>query len=116
MDSFTLFSGLHLLTVGVCLLLIATVTGIGLQWRGTTQRDACCAEALAAATALYWLCLHHVAELGGWDLTGGLPLHICDINGIVAALALLTGNRWLRASSAISGPSRSPRRRSSSRT
>jgi hypothetical integral membrane protein (TIGR02206 family) len=36
---------------------------------------------------------------GNWngiDLRTGLPLQICDINGLIAPLALLTGWRWAR--------------------
>jgi hypothetical integral membrane protein (TIGR02206 family) len=33
----------------------------------------------------------------GLELATGLPLHICDLNGVIAPLALLTLNRWLRS-------------------
>jgi hypothetical integral membrane protein (TIGR02206 family) len=95
-DSFTLFSVLHVLTVSVCLLLIAIVAAVGLRWRAT-QSELRLRQSLAAATLLYWVSYTTWWNWGGWDLKGGLPLHICDINGMVATLALLTGNRWLRA-------------------
>jgi hypothetical integral membrane protein (TIGR02206 family) len=45
----------------------------------------------------YWLAYIIWWNWNGLDLDGGLPLHLCDFNGLAAPLALLTLNRWARA-------------------
>jgi hypothetical integral membrane protein (TIGR02206 family) len=45
----------------------------------------------------YWLSYNIWWNSRGIDAATGLPLQICDINGVIAPLALLTLNRWLRA-------------------
>jgi uncharacterized membrane protein YwaF len=46
---------------------------------------------------LYWLSYNIWWNRNGFDPAIGLPLHICDLSGVIAPLALLTLNRWLRA-------------------
>jgi len=91
-----MFSGLHFVTVAVCLLLVALVTSVGRNLRGT-QSEVRLRHSLAITTVIYWAVYNTWWNWGGWDLKEGLPLHICDLNAIFAALALLTGNRWMRA-------------------
>jgi hypothetical integral membrane protein (TIGR02206 family) len=46
---------------------------------------------------VYWLSYNIWWNRNGFDPAIGLPLHICDLSGAIAPLALLTLNRWLRA-------------------
>ena len=52
---------------------------------------------LAALAMIYWVAYNIWWNRNGLDLRTGLPLQICDINGLVAPLALVTGWRWARA-------------------
>jgi hypothetical integral membrane protein (TIGR02206 family) len=52
---------------------------------------------LAALAVCYWLAYNIWWNWHGLDLRTGLPLQICDLNGLVAPLALITGWRWARA-------------------
>jgi hypothetical integral membrane protein (TIGR02206 family) len=93
-STFVLYSGLHLFTVSICLLLIAALiaAGCGLRGHETAMR-----WALGIFALLYWLSYNIWWNRNGFDPAIGLPLHICDLNGVIAPLALLTLNRWLRA-------------------
>jgi hypothetical integral membrane protein (TIGR02206 family) len=95
-EGFVPFSGLHLLAVAVCALLIA-----GLATAGRALRERAAEAQLRKSFAVFALCywFSYVVwwNWNGLDLDGGLPLHLCDFNGLVAPLALLTLNRWARA-------------------
>jgi hypothetical integral membrane protein (TIGR02206 family) len=95
-DVFVPFSGLHLLAVAVCALLI-----VGLAAVGRALREGAAEQTLRRSWAAFALCYWFAYILwwnwNGLDLDGGLPLHLCDFNGLVAPLALLTLNRWVRA-------------------
>ena len=95
MDVFVPYGGLHALAVAVCALLIAAPT---LLVRAL-PRDAevVFRRMLAALAVCYWLAYNAWWNWHGVDLRTGLPLHICDVNGLIAPLALLTGWRWARA-------------------
>jgi hypothetical integral membrane protein (TIGR02206 family) len=97
-DVFVPYGGLHLAALGACALAVAGIAMAGRALR-RTQRDA--QEALLRRTfgvfgIAYWLTYNTWWNRHGLDLTG-LPLHICDLSGLVAPLALITGWRWLRA-------------------
>ena len=94
-DKFAPYSALHLVSVGVCLAAIAGLVAAGRRSRaahGTIFRHALGVLALA-----YWLSYNIWWNWHGADPATGLPLQICDINGVIAPLALFTLNRWLRA-------------------
>jgi hypothetical integral membrane protein (TIGR02206 family) len=91
---FVPYSGLHLFTVCVCLLLIAMLVAAGRRLRGHETAMRC---ALGIFALLYWLSYNIWWNRNGFDPAIGLPLHICDLSGVIAPLALLTLNRWLRA-------------------
>lgn len=92
---FVPYSGLHALAVAVCALLIAAPTlfagalrkngGQKLRWM------------LALLAVGYWLAYNIWWNWHGIDLRTGLPLQLCDCNGLMAPLALVTGWRWARA-------------------
>jgi hypothetical integral membrane protein (TIGR02206 family) len=95
-EVFVPFSSLHLLAVAVCGLMIAMLATAG---RALRERAAeATLRRLWAVFALgYWFLSILWWNRNGLDLYGGLPLHLCDFNGLVAPLALLTLNRWARA-------------------
>lgn len=95
-DVFVPFGAVHAVTVVVCLLLVMMPTWIGRAARGTPVEPRL-RRAFALAAALYWVAYNTWWNWNGLDVLGGLPLHFCDIVGLLAPLALLTGNRWLRA-------------------
>lgn len=95
-DRFSSYSELHLVTVCVCVLAVATVAGIGRALPDTTKVTF--RRALGIFGTTYWFLSYAIrwyrSELA---FPVGLPLHICELNGLIAPLALLTSNRWLRA-------------------
>jgi len=95
MDVFVPYGGLHALAVAVCALLIAAPTLLA----RALPRDAevVFRRMLVALAVCYWLAYNAWWNWHGLDLRTGLPLHICDVNGLLAPLALLTGWRWARA-------------------
>jgi hypothetical integral membrane protein (TIGR02206 family) len=95
-EVFVPFSGLHLLTVAVCALLIALFTIAGRSLRERSA-EAKLRRSWAVFALAYWFVYVIWWNWNGLDLYGGLPLHLCDFNGLVAPLALLTLNRWARA-------------------
>lgn len=95
-ETFAPFSGLHLLSVVVCACLIASLIAMGRGLRGTPA-EARLRRTWAIFALGYWAAYIVWWNWNGLDVYGGLPLHLCDINGLVAPLALLTLNRWARA-------------------
>jgi hypothetical integral membrane protein (TIGR02206 family) len=94
-DAFVPYSILHLAAVSICALLVAglVVTGRSLA----EQQKAALRRGLGLFAIVYWVTYNIWWNRHGLDPATGLPLHICDLNGLVAPLALLTGKRWLRA-------------------
>jgi hypothetical integral membrane protein (TIGR02206 family) len=94
-DVFVPYSGLHTRALVVCAPLITAPSLLGRALR----RDAETAlrRTLAALAVCYWLAYNIWWNWHGLDLRTGLPLQICDLNGLVAPLALITGWRWARA-------------------
>ena len=95
-EVFDPFSRLHLLAVAVCALLIGLLATAGRALRGYSA-EARLRRPWAVFALCFWLVYILWWNWNGLDLYGGLPLHLCDFNGLVAPLALLTLNRWARA-------------------
>lgn len=92
---FVPYGGMHAAAVCVCAAAIA-----GMAWAGRALRERhemAFRRALAIFALGYWVAYNVWWNRAGIDLADGLPLHICDLNGLIAPLALLTLNRWLRA-------------------
>jgi hypothetical integral membrane protein (TIGR02206 family) len=85
----------HALAVAICALLIAAPTLAGRALGKDGER--LLRRMLCAAAVGYWLAYNIWWNWQGVDPRIGLPLHICDVNGLIAPLALLTGWRWARA-------------------
>ena len=93
---FVPYSGLHALAVAICALLIAAPAWLGRALR--PDGEAALRRTLAALALGYWLAYNIWWNWNGLDWRTGLPLQLCDANGLMAPLALLTGWRWARAS------------------
>jgi hypothetical integral membrane protein (TIGR02206 family) len=98
-DVFVPYSALHVVTVAVCALLIAapTLLGRALRSRAAKHGEAALRRMLAALAVACWLAYNVWWNRHGIDPRTGLPLQLCDINGLIAPLALVTGWRWARA-------------------
>ena len=90
------FSPLHGVTVAVCALAIVAICVAGLRVRGTT-RERTLRRALGVFGLAFWV-VHQVYWLlpANFVWSRSLPLHICDVAGLLAPLAMLTSVRVLR--------------------
>jgi hypothetical integral membrane protein (TIGR02206 family) len=93
-NTFVPYSGLHVFTVCICALLIAALVAAGRRLRA---HETAMRWTLGIFALLYWLSYNIWWNRNGFDPAIGLPLHICDLSGVIAPLALLTLDRWLRA-------------------
>ncbi len=97
---FAPYGWLHGVTLLVCLVLIAapSLLGRGLQKNATRNNaERTLRYGLAAFAVAVWLAYNIWWNWGGIDWRSGLPLQLCDINGLIAPLVLVTGWRWARA-------------------
>ena len=94
-DAFVPYSVLHLTTVSICMLLVGAL--VVTARRLAAAQGAELRRGLGVFAIVYWVTYNVWWNRHGLDPATGLPLHICDLNGLVAPLALLTGKRWLRA-------------------
>ena len=92
---FVPYGGLHAVMLVVCAALIAAPTLVGRALRKDTELAL--RQTLAALAVCYWLAYNIWWNWHGIDWRIGLPLQICDLNGLIAPFALLTGQRWARA-------------------
>src|SRR3979490_2425800 len=95
-EVFVPFSGLHLIAVAICSLLIMMLTLAGRELCERTVESKL-RRSWAGFALCYWFAYIVWWNWNGLVLDGGLPLRRCDFNGLVAPLALLTLNRWVRA-------------------
>src|SRR5262249_29824656 len=93
---FVPYSALHLGMLALCTLLIASVAIFGRALRGSAG-EVRLRRALAFFGLGFWAFYNILWNWTGRDLYDALPLHLCDFNGVIGPLALLTANRWLRA-------------------
>lgn len=95
-DRFVPYSGLHLVTIIVCVVAVAALAGTGRALSYTSKMTL--RRTLGIFGIAYWVLSFAIRwSRNGLDLPSDLPLHICELNGLIAPLALLTLNRWLRA-------------------
>ena len=94
-EAFTPYGGVHLIAVAVCALAIVMLTVAGRS--AGPQTEPALRRSWGILALSYWLA--HVIwwNWEGLDLLAGLPLHLCDFNGVLAPLALWTTHRWARA-------------------
>lgn len=93
---FVPYSELHLVTV---LVSMAAVAAVALLGRALPAKKAAAnlRRTIAIFAIGYFVAYNVWWNWGGIDVASGLPLQICDLNEVVAPLALWTGNRWARA-------------------
>ena len=94
-QTFVPYGWLHAASVTVCAVLIAVPALLGRRLRGKAERIL--RRALAVAAVCYWLAYNIWWNWNGLDPRTGLPLQMCDLNGLVAPYALWRGQRWARA-------------------
>ena len=92
---FAPYGWLHGVTVLVCLALIAAPSLFGHRLPKNAERNL--RYGLAAFAVTVWLAYNIWWNWGGIDWQSGLPLQLCDINGLMAPFALVTGRRFARA-------------------
>lgn len=92
---FAPYGWLHLVAVIGCLAVIAGLVRAG---RRLDERHLSRLRHILGVFGIaYWLAYNVWWNRNGVDVAAGLPLQICDINGVIAPLALFTLKRWLRA-------------------
>ncbi len=82
-DVFAPYGALHACVLAICAALIAASKNTELRLRWT----------LAALAVCYWLAYNIWWNWHGVDLRTGLPLQICDFNGLMAPPAALGASR-----------------------
>ena len=92
--TFVPYSRVHLIAVCICALAVIGLAGAGR--RLCRPHEAILRRVLGIFGITYWISYNIWWNRNGL-IPAGLPLHICDLAGLVAPLALLTLNRWLRA-------------------
>lgn len=98
-SSFAAFGSTHLVSVGVCIAVIAVFVLAGRQ--ASEHRE----QRIAQAWAILWLVQQAIATTywllpAQFDPSASFPLHLCDVLGWLGPFALLLkrspGTRWLR--------------------
>src|SRR5687768_7758188 len=96
MHEFHAFSTTHWVILGIFVFLTAIACALGVRLRGTRRlRNAERAVgafmlALWGVSSTYWLLP------ANYTIDEALPIHMCDLTGVIAPLVLLTGKRFLR--------------------
>lgn len=91
---FVPYTGLHIVTVLVCFAAIAAVVLAGR--RAEPGGEVRLRRGIAVFSLAHWVVYNAAWNWSGLDLYEGLPLQLCDVGGVLAPLALLTLNPWLR--------------------
>jgi hypothetical integral membrane protein (TIGR02206 family) len=92
---FTPYGWLHGVALIVCALAIVAPALLGRRLH--KNAELVLRRTIAVFAVCYWLAYNIWWNWHGIDWRTGLPLQICDINGLIAPLALVTGQRWARA-------------------
>ncbi|MGD9924268.1 MAG: TIGR02206 family membrane protein [Pseudorhodoplanes sp.] len=95
-EHFAPYTPLHAAAVAVCAIAIAALIAAGRSLRGT-DAERSLRRGFAWSCIVYWVSYNAWWHSRGIDWFNGLPLHICDLGGLIGPLALLTASRWLRA-------------------
>ncbi|NVO16431.1 MAG: TIGR02206 family membrane protein [Rhodoplanes sp.] len=94
-DVFTPYGSLHLVTVLICFAAITALVILGRRLSDAGEKRL--RLVLGAFAFAEWSVYNVAWNWSGIDIVAGLPLHICDVGGLIAPLALLSQKRWLRA-------------------
>jgi hypothetical integral membrane protein (TIGR02206 family) len=93
---FTSYTPLHVVSVLACALAIALLIAYARSLRGSAA-ELSFRRGFAWTCIVFWMFQNAWFHARGIDWLAGLPLHICDLGGLIGPFALLTGNRMLRA-------------------
>ena len=93
---FVPFSAIYLTTVLTSVVLIGLIALVGTRLNDK-QTERQMRRGLAFLAIAIWIFYNAWWNWISLDLYNGLPLQICDLASLIAPLALLTLNRWLRA-------------------
>jgi hypothetical integral membrane protein (TIGR02206 family) len=97
LHTFHAFTASHAVVLGVVALSTGIACALGVRWRGSAKLIR--AERIAGAfmlllwlaSAVYWILPQN------YTIAEALPIHMCDVTGLIAPLVLITHNRGLRA-------------------
>jgi hypothetical integral membrane protein (TIGR02206 family) len=94
--TFTPFTLFHLITAGTLTLAIILAIVLGRRWRGT-PREKRLRLTLGYTTIVFqaWGLIYYALP-ANLNPAESLPLHICDVAGWLAPIAILTQYRWFR--------------------
>lgn len=92
---FRAFTPFHWVTTGVCLAAMVASSCLGVVWRGD-RRELLLRKSWAWVVLGTQVVLLVYYFMPPFDFRRALPLHICDVSGWIAGLALLTQKRWMR--------------------
>jgi hypothetical integral membrane protein (TIGR02206 family) len=95
MDAFNPYGALHAVALIVCAVAIAAPAVAGRML--DRKAEMILRGGLAALAVIYWLAYTTWWNWHGLEPRTGLPLQLCDVNGLLAPLALLSGWRAARA-------------------
>ncbi len=95
-EIFTPYTPLHAVSVLVCLAAIAVLIVAARRLRKSGAEPAF-RRGVAWSFIAFWVFQNAWFHASGIDWLTGLPLHICDLGGLIGPIALLTGNRLMRA-------------------
>jgi hypothetical integral membrane protein (TIGR02206 family) len=93
---FTPYTPLHAVSVLVCMLAIAVLIIAARRMRDSGAEPGF-RRGFAWSCIVFWVFQNGWVHATGVDWLTGLPLHICDLGGLIGPIALLTGNRLMRA-------------------
>ena len=96
LHSFHAFTASHAIVLGVFAFVTAVACAVGVRWRGTERL-----RRLERAAGGFMLVLWLVSTLywivpPNYTIQEALPLHMCDLTGLIAPLVLLTHRRGFR--------------------
>ena len=95
-EIFIPYTPLHAVSVLVCMLAIAMLILAARRMRDSGAEPAF-RRGFAWSCIAFWVFQNAWFHASGIDWLAGLPLHICDLGGLIGPIALLTGNRLMRA-------------------
>ena len=95
-EIFIPYTPLHVASVLVCMLAIAMLIVAARRMRESGAEPAF-RRGFAWSCIAFWVFQNAWFHASGIDWLAGLPLHICDLGGLIGPIALLTGNRLMRA-------------------
>jgi len=93
---FTPYTPLHAVSVLVCAAAIAALIIAARRMRESGAEPAF-RRGLALTFIAFWVFQNGWYHASGINWLTDLPLHVCDLGGLIGPIALLTGNRLMRA-------------------